>query len=90
MNGPSLSYHKDGLKVIADVPKYPSEEKPAQLKSHHQLYVPLLRNSMQSLYESAKEELSHLKIWVTWNKHCCLLSWITTEPMKRLMLMKLR
>ena len=90
MNGTSLSYHKDGLKVIADVPKYPSEEKPAQLKSHHQLYVPLLRNSMQSLYESAKEELSHLKIWVIWNKHCCLLSWITTEPLKRLMLMKLR
>ena len=82
MNRPSLSYHKDGLKVIVDVTKYPSEEKPAQLKIHHQLYVPLLRNPMQSLYESAKEELSHLKIWVTWNKRRCLLSWITIEPMK--------
>ena len=82
MNRPSLSYHKDGLKVIVDVTRYPSEEKPAQLKSHHQLYVPLLRNPMQSLYESAKEELSHLKIWVTWNKRRCLLSWITIEPMK--------
>ena len=41
------------------------EEKLTQLKSHHQLYVPLLRDSMQSLYESAKEELSHLRIWVT-------------------------
>ena len=44
-----------------------------QLKSHQQLYVPLLGASMQSLYdESVKEELSHLRIWVTWTTHRCL------------------
>ena len=31
--------------------EYPSEEKLMQLKSQQQLYVSLLRNSMQSLYE---------------------------------------
>ena len=50
---PSLSYHTDGLRAFVDVTEYPSEEKLTQLKSQQQLCVLLLRNSMQSLHESA-------------------------------------
>ena len=57
---PALSYHADGLRVFVDVIEYPFEDKLTQLKSHQQLYVPLLRNSLQSLYKSAKMALSHL------------------------------
>ena len=32
-----------------------------QLERHQQFYVPLLKNFMQILYKSAKEELSHLR-----------------------------
>ena len=56
------------------VMEYPSEEKLTQFKSHQQLYVPLLRTSMQSLYKSATEEPLYLRIWVTWTKRRCLLS----------------
>ena len=80
---PLLSYHTDDLRVFVDVIKYFSEERLAQLKSHQKLYVLLLRNSMQRLYKSAKEELLHLRIWITWTKRRCLFSCMTIEPMKR-------
>ena len=79
-----LKSSPEGMRVLVDFIEYPSEEKLTQLKSHQQLCVPLLRTSMQRVCGNAKEELSHLRIWVTWAKCCCLLSWMTVEPMKRL------
>ena len=85
---PPLSYITDGLRAFVEIAEFRSEGKLAQLKSHQQLYVPLLRTSMQILDESEKEELSHLRNWVTWIKRHCLFWWMTIEPMKRLVLMK--
>ena len=60
---PPLSYHTDGLRIFVDVIGYPFEEKLTQLKSHQQLYVPLLKDSIMS--KSTKEEFSMFqpKIW---------------------------
>ena len=58
---PPLSYHTDGFRVFVDVIEYPSEENLTLLKSHQQLYVPLLRNSMQSLPRGHKREIFTLK-----------------------------
>ena len=60
-----LSYYTLSLKVFADIIEYLYEEKLRRVKSHQQLYVPLLRTFMQSLYESTKKELSRLSICVT-------------------------
>ena len=57
---PALRYHIDGLRVFVDVIQYPFEGKLMQLKSYQQFCIPLLRNSTQSLYKSAKEEFSQL------------------------------
>ena len=57
---PALRNHIDGLRVFVDVIQYLFEGKLMQLKCYQQFCIPLLRNSMQSLYKSAKEEFSQL------------------------------
>ena len=62
---PPLSCYTLGLKVFVDIIECLYKEKLRRVKSHQLLYVPLLRTFIQSLYESAKKELSHLRICVT-------------------------